>query len=123
MLDKIKRAFSSSPKDPEYVEIDLGQEAKKSKVMIRPFVMKKFEDVNDVLNTIREGYSIALVDIKPLRSKDVIELKRAISKIKKTAEAIEGNVTGFGDNILVVTPQFAEIYRAQDNMPPVEKIE
>jgi SepF-like predicted cell division protein (DUF552 family) len=38
-------------------------------------------------------------------------LKRAVSKVKKTAEALEGNIAGFGDNLLIVTPPFAKIER------------
>ncbi len=97
--------------DDEYIEIDIGKEEKESKVFVRPFVLKKFEDVNDILNTLREGYTIAIIDIKPLKSKDLIELKRAISKIKKTVEALNGSIGGFGENIVMATPQFAKIHK------------
>ncbi len=119
MFDSIKRAFSSEG-DPEhkYIEIDLGKEVKKSKVMVHPFVLKSFEDINPILNSLREGYTIAVIDIKPLRSKDIIELKRAISKIKKTADALEGSIAGFGENIIIVTPQFAAIHKSHD--PKIE---
>lgn len=125
-LDKIKKGISNifgrNSGESEYVEIDVGQEARKSKVMVRPFILRKFDDVNEILNSLREGYTIAVVDIKTLKSKDIIELKRAISKIKKTADALEGQVTGFGENIIIVTPQFAEIYKAQ-TMPKIERLE
>lgn len=97
--------------EPEYIEIDLGPEPKKSKVVVRPFILRKFDDVPEILNSLREGYTIAVVDMKPLREKDVIELKRAVSKLKKTAEALEGSITGFGENTVIVTPSFAEIYK------------
>ena len=114
VFDKIKKGFSeafSGSEDPEYIEIDLGREMKKAKVIVRPFVLKSFEDITPVLNSLREGYTIGIVDIKQLRAKDVIELKRAISKIKKTADALEGSIAGFGENTIIVTPQFAEIYK------------
>ena len=101
--------MGSGEQDAEYIEIDLGREAKKAKIMVRPFVLKSFEDVNTILNSLREGYTIAVIDIKPLKSKDIIELKRAISKIKKTADALEGKIAGFGEGIVIVTPQFADI--------------
>ncbi|MBS3080031.1 cell division protein SepF [Candidatus Pacearchaeota archaeon] len=113
VFDKLKKVFSSSDNGQEYIEIDLGREVKKSKVLVRPFILKSFEDVTIILNSLREGYTIAVIDIKPLRSKDILELKRAISKIKKTADALEGNIAGFGENIIIVTPQFADIYRAE----------
>ena len=110
----IKRAFSKGDEEPEYIEIDLGREMKKAKVIVRPFVLKSFEDVNTVLNSLREGYTIALIDIKTLKAKDMIELKRAISKIKKTADALEGSIAGFGENMIIVTPQFAEIHKSPE---------
>jgi SepF-like predicted cell division protein (DUF552 family) len=114
VFDSIKRAFGGEEEGDEYIEIDLGRETKKAKVIVRPFVLKSFEDVTPILNSLREGYTIAVIDIKQLRAKDVIELKRAISKIKKTADALEGSIAGFGENMIIVTPQFADIYK-----PPV----
>ena len=114
VFDKIKKGFSgafSGDSDPEYIEIDLGREVKRAKVIVRPFVLKSFEDVTPILNALREGYTIAVIDIKQLRAKDVIELKRAISKLKKTADALEGSIAGFGENTIIVTPQFADIYK------------
>ena len=93
---------------------------KRAKVIVRPFVLKSIEYVTPILNALREGYTIAIIDIKQLRAKDVIELKRAISKIKKTADALEGSIAGFGENTIIVTPQFADIYKATGNtrVPP-----
>jgi len=105
------RLFSKEPEGEEYIEIDLGERAKKSKVVVKTFVLRKFEDVNEILNALREGYTIAIIDIKYLKKKDVIELKRAISKIKKTVEALEGDISGFEESIIIATPQFAEIYK------------
>ena len=116
VFDKIKRSLSGltgGSDDSEYIEIDLGREVKRAKVIVRPFVLKSFEDVNTISNALREGYTIAVIDIKQLRAKDVIELKRAISKIKKTADALEGSIAGFGENTIIVTPQFAEIYKSR----------
>jgi len=111
VLDKLKKWVGSnnSSLTEDYVEIDLGQEQAKSKVNVRPFVLRKFDDVSEILNSLREGYTIAVIDISTLRKKDVIELKRAVAKIKKTTEALEGSITGFGENIVIATPQFAEI--------------
>ena len=96
----------------EYVEIDLNSaQTSENKVVVKPFVLKEFEDINAILNSLREGYTIAVIDIKPLKTKDIIELKRAIAKIKKTVDAIEGKIAGFGENIILATPQFADIHK------------
>jgi len=112
VFDKIKRALSMKDDNGEdYLEIDVGKEEKKNKVLVKLFVLNQYEDVNDVLNILREGYTIAIIDIRILRKKDPIELKRAVSKIKKTTDALEGNIAGFGENIIIVTPSFAAIDR------------
>ena len=115
VLDKIKRAFfgTISPEDvsEEYLEIDFGGEEEESKIFVKLFVLKNYDDVQDILNALREGYTIAIIDIKTLRKKDSIELKRAISKIKKTADALEGNIAGFGENTVIVTPACAKIHK------------
>ncbi len=56
------------------------------------------------------------MNVHDLRSKDMTELKRAVNKLKKTCEAIEGDIAGFGDDWLVVTPAFAEVYRQRPGM-------
>lgn len=114
-FEKIKKSIAGffGKENPEYIEIDLNQETKKNKILIKPFVLRNFEDVNEILNSLREGYTIAIADISFLRKKDIIELKRAIAKIKKTADALEGSIAGFGESTIIVTPSFAEIYKAK----------
>jgi SepF-like predicted cell division protein (DUF552 family) len=110
VIGKIKeKLFGGKTSETEYIEIDFGQEAKKSKVHVQTFILKQFDDINNILNVIREGYTIAVIDISVLRSRDLIELKRAIAKLKKTVDALEGSIAGFGENIVIATPQFAEI--------------
>lgn len=115
----LKKMFGgSNDTSDEYVEIDVNAvQSKDHKVLVKPFVLRQYEDINDILSGIREGYTIAIVDIKVLKSKDVIELKRAIAKLKKTTDAIEGSIAGFGENILIITPKFAEIHKAPAPKP------
>ena len=55
--------------------------------------------------------------MKTIKSKDFIYLKLAIAKIKKTVEAMEGSIAGFGENIIIATPQFAEVQRVHEKVP------
>lgn len=105
----------------DYVELeaDLGRDLK-SKVLVKPFTLNKYEDIKDVLNAIREGRTISIMNIAPLKEKDLTELKRAIDKVKKTVEANEGDIAGFGENWLIVTPSFAKVWRAGDEEPRPE---
>jgi len=117
MAFSLKKLFGKDNSE-DYVEIDLNSvESKESKVSVRPFVLRQFEDLNEILNSLREGYTIAVIDIKSLKTKDVVELKRAIAKIKKTVDAIEGSIAGFGENVIIVTPKFAEIYKTAPSRP------
>ena len=112
MAFNFKNVFGKSQSGDEYVELDLNQaKEKKERIKIRPFTLKKYDDINDILAALREGYTIAFIDIRPLKSKDIIELKRAVSKIKKTVDAMEGSIAGFGDHALIAAPEFAEVYR------------
>jgi len=106
VFDKFKKMMGNADEEIEqdFIEIDLEQEKSDSKVYIKTFTLKVYEDIHPILNCLREGYSIAVIDIKPLKSKDTIELRRAISKIKKTVEALEGKIAGFGENVVIATP-------------------
>ena len=117
MVFNLKKIFGKGEAE-EYVEIDLNSaQENDNKVVVKPFILREFDDINPILNSLREGYTIAVIDIKPLKTKDIIELKRAISKIKKTVDAIEGKIAGFGENLILATPQFADIHR----VPPATK--
>jgi len=114
-FERLKKMFSSSggiDSGEDYLEIDLGgKEEQEQKVFVKLFNLKDYEEVNNILNSLREGYTIAVVDIGTLRRKDPLELKRAVSKIKKTSDAMEGHIAGFGENTLIVTPSFAKIHK------------
>ena len=120
-MDRMKAMLggSAAPKYEEldaeegYVELDTDSGDGKSRILVRPFQLDDFEDVKPILDSLREGYTIALVNIKPLKERDLVELKRAINKLKKTTDAIEGEIAGFGDDYIIVTPSFASIYRSK----------
>lgn len=96
----------------DYLEIDTEKVTRpRSKVLVKPFVIKEFEDVKPALDALRDGYTIALVNIRPLKDKDIIELKRAVNKLKKTCDAINGDIAGFGEDWIVATPSFAQVHR------------
>lgn len=117
---KMKKSEGEDQQD--FIEIDTGAKQNDSKVAVKTFVLKTYEDINPILNVLREGYSIVVIDIKSLKAKDVVELKRVVSKIKKTVEAIEGSIAGFGDNVIIATPSFAKIQKGNmDDAPPAPK--
>lgn len=116
LLDSLKKVFTTKASDVElsedYVELETDIKDQHSKVIVKPYVLEKFDDIKDILLAVREGFTISIINIEPLKDKDLAELKRAIDKIKKTVEANEGDIAGFGENFLVVTPSFAKVWRA-----------
>jgi len=118
-LSKLKEKLGSGSSSEMFEEaeqgyVELGSESgadTRSKLMVRPFAIEEFEHIKPILDALREGHTIALINIKPLKDKDLVELKRAINKLKKTCDAIEGDIAGFGEDWIVVSPNFAQIYR------------
>ena len=116
---QLKDKFAKPMEDEEeleqsdhYVELGTAQEKdEQTKVVVRPFILEEFEDIKEILDVLREGSTIALVNIKPLKDKDLVELKRAVSKLRKTCEAIDGDIAGFGEDYVVAVPYFARIHR------------
>lgn len=98
----------------DYLEIESTpkESSEKQKIIIKPFVINEFNDIKAPLDALREGYTIVLLNIKPIKDKDLIELKRTVNKLKKTCEAINGDIAGFGEDWIVATPQFAKVHRA-----------
>ena len=121
-FSKLKKTFLGGKGDDfpsefvdDYIEIDTKRDVgKRSKIVVKPFVISDFVDVKPALDALREGYTIALINIKSIKDKDIIELKRVVNKLKKTCDAIEGDIAGFGEDWIVVTPGFAHVYRTTD---------
>ncbi len=100
-------------KDEDYLELDnVTEKIGKSKILVKSFMIREFGDIKEPIDALREGYTISLINIKPLKDKDLVELKRTISKLKKVCDAIEGDIAGFGEDWIVATPSFAEVFRA-----------
>jgi len=125
---KLGSIFTSGESEVElgedYVELeaDLSKDIK-SKVLVKPFTLNKYEDIKAVLNAIREGRTISILNIAPLKEKDLTELKRAIDKVKKTVEANDGDIAGFGENWLIVTPSFAKVWRQTEEAVKTEELD
>ncbi|MFT4304677.1 MAG: cell division protein SepF [Candidatus Woesearchaeota archaeon] len=128
-INKIKNSLKAdyddhdiSANEEEYVELNTTvKEDGTKEVIVRPFVMEDFSDIKTILDSLRKGNTIALINIKPLKDRDLIELKRAISKLKKTCSAIDGDIAGFGDDYIVVVPSFASIHRAKGTVKDVKE--
>jgi len=123
--EEIEDEFPEENDSEDYIEISTKDTPEtKAKIIVKPFIINDFQDIKPALDSLREGYTIALVNIKPLKEKDLVELKRAVNKLKKTCDAIDGDIAGFGEDWVVVTPSFAQVHRnetiAEVKQPEIE---
>ncbi|MCD6371364.1 MAG: cell division protein SepF [Candidatus Aenigmarchaeota archaeon] len=98
----------------EFIELEPEEMRKKAaKIFIKYYVLTEFADIKPVIDSLREGYTIALLKIRPLKDKDMNELKRAINKIKRTCDAIDGEVVGIDEDWIIAVPNFIEVYKGE----------
>jgi len=118
----LKEKFSKGSEEdlPDYVQVS-EESAGKQKIQVRIFTLDDFESIKSPVDALREGYTIAIIKIRPLRDKDRVELKRAINKLKKTVDAIGGDLAGLGEDHVIATPSFAEIYRPGMPQQPTQQ--
>lgn len=111
-FDFFKKLRSEIPEEDEYIELQFEEETKeeKGKVMIAVENLNNYTDSDRIQRKLREGY-VVLIRIKELKEKDLEELKRAISRIKKTCMAIGGDIAGVSDDWVIATPPTASIHR------------
>ncbi len=106
-------AKAEPEEDQEYLELSPVESNDEQKVLVRAYTLNEFSDIKPVLHDLREGYIICFVNIKPLKEKDVVELKRAISKFKSAIETLGGDIAGVSEDWIIITPAFAEIDKSK----------
>lgn len=100
--------------EQDFVELQPEQgKSKGAKIFVKYFILADFGDIKPVIDSLREGYTIALMKIKPLKDKDMNELKRAISKVKRTCEAIDGEIVGIDEDWIIAVPNFIEVFKGE----------
>ena len=96
--------------ETNYLEIDEIDSSRHGKFMIRVETLSEFSDTSIIQEYVRNG-DIVWVRIKPLKEKDITELKRAVDRLRKTCVAINGDVAGIDEDFLVLTPPGVSIHR------------
>lgn len=105
----------------EFIELEPTVEReRRAKILLRYFDLTEYADIKPILSTLREGFTIALVNMEPLKQEDMDELKRAVSKIKKTTKAMEGEVVGISEDWVVAVPSFVKVYKGKGQEKPEE---
>jgi SepF-like predicted cell division protein (DUF552 family) len=97
----------------EFVELDVSEKKRPDiYYKVKAMAISEYLDLKPVLKYIRDGSYILLINLKPLKMRDTVELKRVIEKIKQTVYSLEGDIIGFGKGEwLLVTPPGVVIER------------
>ncbi len=95
-------------------ETDTKTNEEEKLLNVRVFVLDDYDNIRDILDIIRGEKTMCLIDIHLLRNKDPDELRRAIDKLKKTVEAVGGEVVGFHENWILAAPKFVNIQKGRN---------
>lgn len=110
LFDRLKSNEPQNINEEEYVELDEVTDEGSSKVKIRIATLNEYSDVEDVQDMLRNN-SIVWVKIRPLKDRDMTDLKRSVDRIKKTVRAINGDVAGVDEDWLIACPSYAHIHK------------
>ncbi len=105
IVEKIKRK-----KVEEEGEVEILPEEEERKVKIYVTKVNEYSDTEKILNLLRQN-NIVVVSIRDLRKRDMAELKRIVDRIKRTVEAIGGDIIGVEEDLIIATPSIAKIER------------
>ncbi len=80
---------------------------------VRVFVLDDYEHIREILDIIRGEDTMCIIDIHLLRNKDPDELRRCVDKLKKTVEAVNGELVGFHENWVMAAPKSVNIHKGK----------
>ncbi|MCW1301133.1 MAG: cell division protein SepF [Candidatus Nanoarchaeia archaeon] len=113
ITEKLSPSKSQTGASEEFVELEPVPKKISAKIFCEKYTLDEFDDVKYVIDSLRTGSVIAIINIKPLGSKSRVELQRAINKIKKTVEALNGQVIAIDEDWVVAAPSFVEIRKGK----------
>lgn len=94
----------------EFLELEPSHFGEERRLSVRIETLKDFSDVDRIQSMLRDG-NIIFLKIKELRENDINELKRSVDKLRKTCVAMSGDMVGLDEDFLIITPDFARVYR------------
>jgi len=116
--------FKSKKKETsdQYVEVIPTQKAEEVKIYVRVFRIKDPSEIKAVVDSLRERNYIVFVDISGLNTgKDLVEVKRVVSRIKSVVDAIGGDIAAVSKDWIIATPPYVRIWRGHQ-MSAVEEV-
>lgn len=112
ILEKIRPAKTEEKLEEEFLEVDSSLLDQQGKVNVRIEHLDGFADTEKIQQLVREG-SVVLLKIRKLRDRDINELKRCVDRLRKTCLAMNGDIVGVDEDFLIITPNFARVFRGK----------
>lgn len=92
-FSKIKNSFKGNKEfedeetveqGDEYVELDTSKNSESGqKILVKPFVLDDFTDIKPILDALREGNTICLVNIRPLKRERLDRIEESNKQVKE----------------------------------------
>ena len=95
--------------EEDFKEVTEAKEEAGKLLTVRVFNLKAEQDTAEIIDYLREGRTIALIDSSAIT--EAYALKRVVDKLKKTTSAIDGDIAGLSDRLFVVTPTHVKVHR------------
>ncbi|MEM2129557.1 MAG: cell division protein SepF [Candidatus Bathyarchaeia archaeon] len=92
----------------ERVPVHTALEAKP--VYIKSTVLNSLEELENIVAELESG-NIVIVRLTPLFDVDLDDVRRAVRKLKKVAQRIDGDVASLGEDRIIVTPTNIKVWR------------
>ena len=83
------------------------------------FILKNLDDAQSIINRIENKEEVIIINISSSLLKDVSLLEYIINKLKGATDKHNLFLTGYGKNIITITPY--QIENQKNNVPPTPK--
>jgi len=74
--------------------------------------LRGFSEIDSCISEVSDG-NIVVIDISPLASRSLRELKQAVDEMKEICASMGADLAGLGDSHLIITPPNIKIQKAR----------
>lgn len=99
------------PNEEGYIELTETIEEIEPSLYVKVYRPRDFAEIRYILDDLREGIYICFVNISSLKNKSREALKHTLEKMKKTVDAIGGDIAVTTDDWVILTPRGIKIWR------------
>jgi len=101
-ISTMKNRYSESPK----------KAVRPEKIYIKAWVLRSLEEMDRIKDEVNSG-NIIIVRLGPLAEKNAEDVKKAVNELYDFTQQINGDIARLGEERVVVTPSFVEIWRGK----------